>query len=41
MEDEWGEDSKAHGLIGLGLFLELGLFLHFSFLCRDVYVHLR
>lgn len=29
--EEWkmngGEDSKLHGLIGLGLFLELGLFL--------------
>lgn len=35
MEDEWREDSKLHGLIGLGLFLELGLFLQISFLFRE------
>lgn len=39
MEDEWGEGSKLHGLIGLGLFLELqlGLFLWMSILCGGTY----
>lgn len=30
MEDEWREGSELHGLIGLGLFLELGLFWYIS-----------
>lgn len=35
MEDEWREGSEPHGLIGLGLFQELGLFLYTSFLCME------
>lgn len=39
MEDEWREGSKLHGLIGLGLFLELqlGLFPRMSVLCGGSY----